>query len=71
MLLSVGSAPEVLSLPEDKEESGPVQVSDYLLAVCFALTDGGECLEDGDRDRVDLVRRRVLLCISHELLSQV
>ena len=71
MLLSFGAAPEVISWPDDKEEIDPVQVSDYLLAVCFALTDGGECLEDGDRDRVDLVRRRVLLCISHELLSQV
>ena len=70
MAVGVSTAPAVLSCPEEKEESNPDQIDGCFLAVCFALTGGIDYLEDRDGGRVDSGRRRVLLCVSRELLSQ-
>ena len=65
MVVGASSALKLLSW----RNSG--QVDDGLLAVCSALVGVVVGLEDRDGDSSDSCRRRVLLRISHELLSQV
>ena len=66
----VSAAPEVLSWPEEKEESDTYQVADGTLEVCSALAGIIEGLEDGYGDRADSCRRRVLIRVCFKFSSQ-
>ena len=66
----IGTPSKMVSWAEEEEEVNPVEVTNGLVFICDSMIRYFKGLEYRDWDWSDPVRRRVLICVYCEMLSQ-